>query len=433
MPSFASRQFAFACLLRPALLVAVVLVLISEASTLAREATHRAGQSVVVPADETIRGDLFCMGETIVVLGRVEGDLFALGQSIRVEGPIGGSLHAFGETIVSASLVEGSGRLAGGNVDLIGGTIGRDLRVIAANFRCHESVTVEGGLAIAGLSSEVSGRVKGSAQLAVASTRIFGQIDGPVTIRHERVSRTAQEGGIQIGSSAVLGSSLSVTGTTPAQIDEGASVTGPTSWNPVSIEETVQGSNPVRSWAARSLCFAFAVTCFSLLFPVRSRNAMRLYGARPFRVALLGPIYWLMLVLTTCFIGLSCLTLGIAVSLISLQESLPLLVCLAIIGVLVVGGGGAIVGIWVSPTLCVSCLIRSIARRIPGFRGDSVLLPGILGGMVTAALLQVPQVGLWLWALLALYGSGVFLMGTAPPPMPARIPKLGQRSFDRIR
>lgn len=404
MPSLASWQFASWCLPRRALLVAAILLLSSEASTIAREATHLAGQSVVVSADETIRGDLFCMGETIVVLGRVEGDLFALGQSIRVEGPIGGSLHAFGETIVSASLVEGSGRLAGGNVDLVGGTIGRDLRVVAANFRCHESVTVEGGLAMAGLSSEVSGRVKGSAQLAVASTRIFGQIDGPVTVRHERVSQAGQEGGIQIGSSAILGSSLSVTGATPAQIDEGATITGQTSWNPISIEETVQGSKPLRSWAARSLSFAFAVICFSLLFPVRARNAMRQYGSAPFRVALLGPIYWLMLVLTTCFIVLGCLTLGIAVSLISLQESLPLLICLAIIGFLVVGGGGTIVGIWVSPALWVSWLIRSLARRLPGFRGDSVLLPGILGGMATAALLQIPQVGLWLWGLLALYG-----------------------------
>lgn len=433
MPSLAAGHFASLCLLTRSLLVTGMLLQSFEASSIAHEATHRVGQSVVVPADETIQGDLFCMGESIVVLGRVEGDLFAFGQSIRVEGPIGGSLHAFGETIVSTASVEGSSRLAGGNIDLVGGTIGRDLRVVAANLRCHETVTVEGGLAMAGISSEVAGKVKGSAQLAVASTRILGQIDGPVTIRHEQMSRSGQDSSIQIGSSAVLGSSLSVTSATPAQIDEGATITGPTAWNPVSTEERVQGSSPLRTWGARSLCFAFAVTCFSLLFPVRSRNAMRLYGTRPFRVALLGPIYWLILVLTTCFIGLSCLTLGIAVSLISLQESLPLLIGLAVVGTLAVGGGGAIVGIWVSPTLWVSWLIRSLARRLPGFRGDSILLPGIVGAMATAALLQIPQVGIWLWVLLALYGSGVFLLGAAPPPMPARIPKHGQRRFDRIR
>lgn len=160
---------------------------------------------------------------------------------------------------------------------------------------------------------------------------------------------------------------------------------------------------------------------------------MRHFGSKPLGVAVLGPVYWILLILTSSFVLLSCISLGVAMSLVSLHGSLPFLIGLGCVGTVVVGGGGALVGIWVSPTLLIGWILRSVGYRIPGFRGDAVVVPSLLGGLITAGLLQIPVAGFWIWATLALYGSGVFLLGAAPPPMPPLRAGRTKPRIDRIR
>ena len=62
------------------------------------------GDMVRIGADETIDGDLFIVGQQIIVEGTVNGDLFVFGRTIRIRGIVNGSVNAVAATSL---LIEG--------------------------------------------------------------------------------------------------------------------------------------------------------------------------------------------------------------------------------------------------------------------------------------------------------------------------------------
>src|ERR671914_673068 len=77
---------------------------------------RRGGQEVVIPAGETVQGDLIATAGTVRVDGRVDGDLVASGGQVTVAGTVTGDvLVAAGSTTISAEiggdLIFGAGRV----------------------------------------------------------------------------------------------------------------------------------------------------------------------------------------------------------------------------------------------------------------------------------------------------------------------------------
>jgi hypothetical protein len=78
-------------------------------------------RSITVETDETVNGDVVCIGCPITVLGHVTGDAVSIGSSIRAEGSVDGDAVAVG-----GSIQLGPTAHIGKDVTTIGGTLQRD-------------------------------------------------------------------------------------------------------------------------------------------------------------------------------------------------------------------------------------------------------------------------------------------------------------------
>jgi hypothetical protein len=121
----------------------------------------RSGREVIIPASETVRGDLVATGGTVRVDGRVDGDLVASGGQVIVAGTVGG------DVLVGVVLgLAGLGSLTG--VAVVGGLLVAAmlvfLLVLAVGFAAPATV----GLALGRLLVRDQGRWFGGGLGALA-------------------------------------------------------------------------------------------------------------------------------------------------------------------------------------------------------------------------------------------------------------------------
>jgi hypothetical protein len=145
----------------------------------------RQGQTVTVPAGETIRDDLLISGGTVRVLGTCTGDVVAAGGDVTVEGPVGGNVIIAGGQVTLDGPVAGSLYAAGGSVEVRGG-VGRNAAVTGGSLRIARGATVARDLAVSGGSATVDGTVRrhvlaGTGSLLLGSTaRVGGNLQSTV-------------------------------------------------------------------------------------------------------------------------------------------------------------------------------------------------------------------------------------------------------------
>jgi hypothetical protein len=126
----------------------------------------RTGDTVTVPADETVDGDLYLLAGTATMAGTVDGDLLALGGAVQVNGTVTGDVLAAGGTVTIAGTVEGDVRTAGGQVTL-SGAVGEDVVATGGQTTISSGGSVGGDLIVSGgqvtMAGSVAGNVEGSA------------------------------------------------------------------------------------------------------------------------------------------------------------------------------------------------------------------------------------------------------------------------------
>lgn len=126
----------------------------------------RTGDTVTVPASETVDGDLYLLAGTATMAGTVDGDLLALGGTVQVNGTVTGDVLAAGGTVTIAGTVEGDVRTAGGQVTL-SGAVSEDAVATGGQTTISSAGTVGGDLIVSGgqvtMAGSVAGNVEGSA------------------------------------------------------------------------------------------------------------------------------------------------------------------------------------------------------------------------------------------------------------------------------
>ncbi len=159
--------------------------------------TIRAGNNIVIAAEETIDDDVIATGQSVSVQGTVTGDLIAFASDVQVSGTVGGTIIAGGGTVdievigaksvwIGAGQVKLSGAieknavLAGGNLVFSDdGYVGKDLVAYGGKFSVHGSVdgSIKGGVGEFTLTGS-SGKVDISAEEAYVqgTARISGDL-----------------------------------------------------------------------------------------------------------------------------------------------------------------------------------------------------------------------------------------------------------------
>ncbi len=148
----------------------------------------RSGQTVTIPADETVPHDLYVAGSSVRIDGRIEGDLFVAGGTVDVAGPVTGDLFAAGGTVTISSTVDRHLRVAGGNVT-VSGPVTQDVLAAAGTLDLSTTARVGGDVIFTAGRAALDGAVQGSVLSSVGTYTRGGTIGGSedVTLREAQV------------------------------------------------------------------------------------------------------------------------------------------------------------------------------------------------------------------------------------------------------
>jgi cytoskeletal protein CcmA (bactofilin family) len=173
--------------MKPIALVPLALALLSAAAVAQQTELGgklRGGQEVVIPAGETVAGDLYASAGTVRVDGRVDGDLVASGGQVTVAGTVTGDLLAAGGSVTISGEVGGDVRVAAGQVRVQGGgRVGEDLLVAAGQATVDPGARVGGDLIFGAGRMTMDGAVAGSVLGSTGNYTKGGSVAGS-----ERVS-----------------------------------------------------------------------------------------------------------------------------------------------------------------------------------------------------------------------------------------------------
>jgi len=147
----------------------------------------RSGQEVVVPAGETVQGDLITSAGTVRIDGRVDGDLVASGGRVTVAGTVTGDMLAAGGTTTISGQVDGDARIATGQAR-VEGRVGEDLLLGAGQATVASGAQVGGDLIFGAGRLRMDGTVAGSVLGATGSYTRAGSVGGSeqVTVQERR-------------------------------------------------------------------------------------------------------------------------------------------------------------------------------------------------------------------------------------------------------
>lgn len=150
----------------------------------------RTGNTIVVPASETVDHDLYLFGGSITVNGAVKGDLVVAGGTVTINGPVSGDLLVAGGNVQVSGDVTGHIRLAGGQATVSGST-GKDLLAGVGTLDLSGSVGQDliFGAGSVTVSGPVTGNVLGSAGNYTNSSTVGGT--SQVTISRSQVPTAA--------------------------------------------------------------------------------------------------------------------------------------------------------------------------------------------------------------------------------------------------
>jgi cytoskeletal protein CcmA (bactofilin family) len=150
----------------------------------------RSGQTVTVPASETVQGDLIASAGTVRVDGRVDGDLVASGGQVSVAGTVTGDvLVAAGSTTISGR-VDGDVRVASGQARLEG-PVGEDVLLAAGQATVAPGARIDGDLIFGAGRLAMDGAVGGSVLGATGDYTRTGTVAGGEKVTVERGRRRA--------------------------------------------------------------------------------------------------------------------------------------------------------------------------------------------------------------------------------------------------
>ncbi len=148
-------------------------------------AEFRADEDTVrIGANETIDGDLFVAGQTIIIEGTVNGDVFAAGTTVTIRGTINGSVNAVGTTIRIEGPIERGVRVAGQEI-IIAAPVGRDVFALGQTVEVTGAGSVGGDFLVAAgevtLNGDVERRVLGVADTLRLAAAVGEGVDVEVS------------------------------------------------------------------------------------------------------------------------------------------------------------------------------------------------------------------------------------------------------------
>ena len=157
-----------------------VLVLVAPA---AHAADPRAGDTVIIPAGETVNDDVYLFGEQIIIDGTVKGDAVALGQTVIVNGTVEGSLMSAAATVTVNGRVGHALRVGAYGLRLgPESRIGKDVLAGAYSVIAERGSQVQGDMLVGGYQARLDGEIGEDYRGGQSALEINGVVKGNVEV-----------------------------------------------------------------------------------------------------------------------------------------------------------------------------------------------------------------------------------------------------------
>jgi cytoskeletal protein CcmA (bactofilin family) len=398
------------------------------------EFRHATGE-LVVKADETIDGDLYACGESVLIEGTVKGDLVAAARSVTVKGTVEGDLIAAGQTILVEGKVADDARIAGAILKLAGsGRVGGDLVAAGCGLECEPGSEVAGDARFFGGQALLAGKIGGGFEGKLGNCRLDGEVTKNVTaevggsqslppfddyiVPAPAIKLPDVPAGMTVGQSARVGGKLSYWALREAKIDNPGAIAGGIEYHPPT--EGAKQPQPVSQEGAlahlRSLAgvalFAFLAVLFMPRWTREMADNLRRRPIASFFCSFLGVIaFSAILALVVALTVAGTWAFGVA----QLPTLAVATVFVGVFSTLALVGGYWFVVLFLAPAIVGTAIGRLLIRS----SAVPTIVPFLIGVVVLAGLTWIPVVGVYLGGVVMLLGFGaycVWLVAGAPPP-----------------
>jgi cytoskeletal protein CcmA (bactofilin family) len=177
----------------------------------------RKADSVVVDRDETVKTDMFLMGEHIRVDGTVDGDVYVFGHDASVSGHVKGDVIAFAQQLQVNGQVDGNVR-AFTNTLTVRGTVAKNVLTFDETVNLESNGKIGGSLTIFVESLNLDGTIGRDILSMGKHIAINGKVDGAIRVKGE---------GLSIGSSAEINGPIRYEGEKAPDVSPHAKLASP--------------------------------------------------------------------------------------------------------------------------------------------------------------------------------------------------------------
>jgi hypothetical protein len=178
--------------------------------------SFKTGDTITVPANETINSMLFASGNNIDIAGIVNGDVYCAGQTVTISGTVNGDVFCAGQTISISGKVDGSVRLAGQDVTLAG-AIGSSATVGAQNLTVSNNSVIGRDLLGGSQNITLNGQVMRDVVSGSGNLVINGKVGRNVKGGVETLS---------VGSTGLIAGNVEYIGNNDPNVSVGGKITG---------------------------------------------------------------------------------------------------------------------------------------------------------------------------------------------------------------
>lgn len=366
--------------------ICLTLCLLTPLAVLAFEV--KTGNSVFVPSEQVIEGNLYAGASTLTIDGTINGDVICAAQSVTVNGKVAGDVICGAQTVIINGEIGGSVRAVGNTINL-NGPIARNVQALGASISLGTGATVGWDMFLAGAIGEIRGKIGGDLHGGVASIIIAGEVNKNVRLRLDNNAKNPPkemifangDKPVTITETAVIGGDVIYSAREDAAIAEGASITGEITRNEPKAADK-RDFTIFKTWGKLISFFAALVVGLVLISlwrqPTKDLTERMLKRITPAIgwgavIMFIGPIIVILLLIT--LIGIPLALIMFALWLIALYLSKILV--------------GIVIG-------------RSLIEKLWPKKKNSLIWAMLIGVAIVSLICWLPFIG-WILCLIALW------------------------------
>ncbi|HBA36268.1 TPA: hypothetical protein DCZ15_00110 [Candidatus Falkowbacteria bacterium] len=339
-------------------------------------ANTKASDSIYVAKEEIVSGNLYAVGQTIIIDGSISGDLIAAAQTITVNGRVEGDVIAAAQDITINGEVGGNIRIAGNSLIINGSTV-RNVNAFGNNIVLGADSRVGWDVYLAGARAELRGIVDGGFSGHVGQSLITGKIGKNVNLK---LTRGQVNQNLAVTAEAIINGDLIYTSKESAQISDKADIGGKIEQKENKQTET----NRFISWLWSKLFAIFSALTVGLflIFVCKKSTPKILSKIEMAPVKMLAPGLIIMFILPPAAIVLAFTLIGIPLA--------------AIVGF------GWIAAVYLAKIITAILVGQLLIKKVFQKDVSSLLWPLVLGVVLCWLFFAIPFVG-WIFGLIAVW------------------------------